>query len=75
MSGSLQSHGLWPTRFLCPWDFPGRETLLNLLKGVMSILKWLATMCINTSFSVSSHARLGSAGVVVSLLLEDIENN
>ena len=41
----------------------------------MSILKWLATMCINTSFSVSSHARLGSAGVVVSLLLEDIENN
>ena len=26
MSSSLQPHGLWPTRLLCPWDFPGRNT-------------------------------------------------
>ena len=26
MSNSLQPHGLWPTRFLCPWDFPGKNT-------------------------------------------------
>ena len=26
MSGSLQLHGLWPTRLLCPWDFPGKNT-------------------------------------------------
>ena len=26
MSTSLQPHGLQPTRFLCPWDFPGKNT-------------------------------------------------
>ena len=26
MWDSLQAHGLWPTRILCPWDFPGRDT-------------------------------------------------
>ena len=25
-SNSLQPHGLWPTRLLCPWDFPGKHT-------------------------------------------------
>ena len=22
----LQLYGLWPPRFLCPWDFPGKNT-------------------------------------------------
>ena len=26
MSNSLRPHGLYPTRFLCPWDFPGNST-------------------------------------------------
>ena len=26
MSDSLRPHGLWPTRLLCPWDFPGNST-------------------------------------------------
>ena len=26
MSDSLLSHGLQPTRFLCPWDFPSKNT-------------------------------------------------
>ena len=26
MSGSLQPHGLWPTRLLCPRDSPGKNT-------------------------------------------------
>ena len=26
MSESLRSHGLQPTRLLCPWDFPGKDT-------------------------------------------------
>ena len=26
MSISLQPHGLQPTRLLCPWDFPGKNT-------------------------------------------------
>ena len=29
MSDSLQPHGLWPTRLLCPWDFPGKNTGLG----------------------------------------------
>ena len=24
VSDSLQPHGLWPTRLLCPWDFQAR---------------------------------------------------
>ena len=40
---SLQPHGLQPTTFLCPWDFPGKDTgvvchfLLYLLCLVSSI--------------------------------------
>ena len=26
MPDSLQPHGLQPTRLLCPWDFPGKDT-------------------------------------------------
>ena len=26
VSNSLQLHGRWPARLLCPWDFPGRKT-------------------------------------------------
>ena len=26
ISNSLQPCGLWPARFLCPWDFPGKIT-------------------------------------------------
>ena len=26
MSDCLQSHGLWLTRLLCPWNFPGKNT-------------------------------------------------
>ena len=33
----LQSHGLYPTRFLCPWNFPGKNTGVSchfLLQGI-----------------------------------------
>ena len=26
LSDSLLPHGLWPARFLCPWDFPVKNT-------------------------------------------------
>ena len=26
VSDSLQPHGLYPARFFCPWDFPGKNT-------------------------------------------------
>ena len=37
MSDSLQPHGLQPTRLLCPWDSPGKNTdvgSLSLLQGI-----------------------------------------
>ena len=37
MSNSLQPHGLQPTRLLCPWDFPGKNTEVGchfLLQGI-----------------------------------------
>ena len=37
VSDSLQPHGLWPTRLLCPWDFPGKNTGVGchfLLQGI-----------------------------------------
>ena len=37
VSNSLGTHGLWPTRFLCPWDSPGKNSGLgrhSLLQGI-----------------------------------------
>ena len=37
MSNSLQPYGLQPSRLLCPWDSPGKNTVLgyhNLLQGI-----------------------------------------
>ena len=37
VSDSLPSHGLQPTRLLCPWDFPGMNTGVGchfLLQGI-----------------------------------------
>ena len=40
MSDSLQTHGLWPTKLLCPWDSPGKDTRVGchaLLQGIVPI--------------------------------------
>ena len=40
-SDSLRPHGLLPTRLLCPWDFPGKNTgvgCLALLQGIFLAL-------------------------------------
>ena len=36
LSDSLQPHGLWPTKLLCPWNSPGKSTAVGchfLLQG------------------------------------------
>ena len=41
MSDSLWPHGLQPTRLLCPWDFPGKNTRVGcdfLLQGTFLTL-------------------------------------
>ena len=40
MSNSLQPHGLWPARLLCPWDSPGKNAGVGchaLLLGIFPI--------------------------------------
>ena len=40
VSDSLQPYRLWPTRLLCPWDFPGKNTGMGchiLLQGIFPI--------------------------------------
>ena len=40
VSDSLQPHGLWPTRLLCPWDSPGKKPGVGshfLLQGIFLI--------------------------------------
>ena len=37
VSDSSRPHGLWPTRLLCPWNFPGKNTGVGrycLLQGI-----------------------------------------
>ena len=37
VSNPLRPHGLWPTRLLCPWDYPGKNTGVGfhfLLQGI-----------------------------------------
>ena len=37
VSDSLRPYGLWPTRLLCPWNFPGKNTGVDchsLLQGI-----------------------------------------
>ena len=40
VSDSLQPHGLYPTRLLCLWDFPGKNTRVgfhSLLQGIFQL--------------------------------------
>ena len=37
MSNSMRPYGLWPTRLLCPWNSPGKNTGVGchaLLQGI-----------------------------------------
>ena len=43
MSNSLQPYGLWPSRLLCPWDSPGKNTGVGcyvLLQGIFPTKGW-----------------------------------
>ena len=47
MSDSLRPHGLSSARFLCPWDFPGKNTGVDshfLLQGI-SLTQW-SNLCL-----------------------------
>ena len=55
MSDSLQPHGLQPTRLLCPWDFPGKNTGV----GFCALLQGLfLTQGLNPHLLCLLHCRL-----------------
>ena len=51
MSNSVLHHGLWPTRLLCPWDSPGKNTgvgrraLLQPLSPFSSVAQSCRNLC------------------------------
>ena len=63
VSDSLPVHGLWPTRFLCPWNFPGENTkggchfLLPVIFPTqgsnLDLLHWQADSFRNISYKIS----------------------
>ena len=54
MSDSLPSHGLQPSRLLCPWDFPGKDTGLTccfLLPETVNkegLTSFVSSLCLET---------------------------
>ena len=57
VSDSLQCYGLQPSRFLCPWDFPGKNTEVGchfLLQGIFP------TRGLNPHLLCLLHWRVGS---------------
>ena len=47
---SLQPYGVWPTKFLCPWDFPGKNTRVGchaLLQGIFLTKEIFYISCID----------------------------
>ena len=57
MSGSLQLHGLQPTRLLCPWDYPGKNTEV----GCHFLLLQIPYICINIQYFDLSDFTLDSS--------------
>ena len=51
-SDSLRPYGLWPTRLLCPWDFPGKSTGAgcHFLQGSSQPRDWTCISCIAGGF-------------------------
>ena len=50
ISDSLWSHGLWPTRLLCPWNFPGKNTGVGChvpLQGIFLTRDWTHVFCVS----------------------------
>ena len=60
MSDSLGPHGLYPTRPLCPWDFPGKNTGVgkhSLLQGIFPSQGSNPVSCIEGAFFTTRTTR------------------
>ena len=57
VSYSLQPHGLWPARLLCPWDFPGKNTgeVISFSRGSFRPRGWTHVSCIGSCIFKLNH--------------------
>ena len=68
---SLWSHELQPTRLLCPWDFPGKDTGVVyhfLLQGIFPTRDWIWVSC--TAGRVFIHSPTREALIYTSELMK-----
>ena len=59
---TLRPHGLWPTRLLCPWGFPGKSAAVgshSLLQGIFPTQGWNLGLlhCRQTLYHLSHQGR------------------
>ena len=78
VSNSLQSYGLQPSRLLCPWDYPSKNTGVGchfLLQGILPTQGLTPVSCTAGSFSASEPPRKPLVAVRSSLqcLLVDLD--
>ena len=61
MSDSLRPRGLWPTRLLCPWDSPGRNTDVH-----VTVYRESHYINVNKSLSEPKYSSIMNHGKLVS---------
>ena len=65
VSDSLQSHGLQPTRLLCPWDYPCKNTGVGChldSRGLSRSREWTQISCIAVGFFTTEPSGKSSWG-------------
>ena len=82
MSNSLQPHGLEAARLLCPWDFPGQNTVVGchfLLQGIFLTqgsnlcTDSLPLRCLGISLHNLNEANWKSTGGSNAAILRDLD--
>ena len=71
---SLRPHGLQPTRFLCPWDFPGKDIGVGchfLLQGIFPTQGWSPGLlhCRQIIYQLSYKGSLSCSYILILWLL------
>ena len=77
VSDSLQPRGLWPTRLLCPWDYPDKTTGVGchfLLQGILPTQGLNPLLCIFLHWQADSLPLCHLHYVIYSYILGCIES-
>ena len=75
VSDSLQPHGLWPARLLCPWNSPGKNTGVGchfFLQGIFPSLLHCRQILYHVSNLGSPKVSVAQGNILVSLYLSPL---